>query len=85
MTKKPVNDCTEAELKLIRAISPHWYDLVTGDTEFNTPTVFRILVEKCFIENMEGPAVEALRRAYGAIFKCKPYRHTPEFDKLCEF
>lgn len=80
-----MNDCTEAELKMIRAISEHWYNLVTGDTEFNTPRVFSILAEECFIEDRRGPEVDALRRALGALQKCKIYRHTKEFDELCTF
>lgn len=77
---------SEAELKLVKALSFHWFKLITeSESDFNQPAVYRILVELVFNNDMKGPAVEALRRCNRALHACKPYRMTPEFDKLAEF
>lgn len=47
--------------------------------------IYKMTVEACFINNEQGPAVEALRRGYRAIVECSVYRGTEEFDKLLEF
>lgn len=49
------------------------------------PVLYRMLIEKAFLENLSGPAVEALRRGAKALFSCAPYRLTPEFDQLVTF
>ena len=71
---------TEGELKLIRQFIPLSF-LSCG-----TPmTTYKMCVEKAFIENMSGPHVEALRRAYRALILCEAYRHTSEFEALVQF
>ena len=75
---------SEAEQKLIGAISKHWLDVITK-TEINPPTLYRCLAEEVFVEDRKGPEVEALRRCCKAIITCNPYRMTKEFDSLCEF
>jgi hypothetical protein len=40
---------------------------------------------RVFTENQQGEHVDALRRAVIAMNNCRPYRLTPEFDKLIEF
>lgn len=47
--------------------------------------LYRMCVEKAFMDNMTGPHVEALRRAYKALNSCKVYRRTEEFESLIEF
>ncbi len=51
----------------------------------NPPALYRMAVETHFIENNQGPAIEALRRGFGALSACKPYRCTSDFEKLIEF
>lgn len=80
-----MKDWSDAELKLIKALSPHWHKLVTSDVYFCPPTVYKVLVEDAFNNNSHGPAVEALRRCSNAIHKCNPYRMTPEFDELAKY
>jgi hypothetical protein len=75
---------SEAEKKLISAISPHW-SIIASQTSIDPWAMYKILMENCFIENRQGPEIEALRRVVTALSKCTPYRMTPEFDKLCEF
>ena len=77
-------DYSEAELRLIKSISEHWFRMVK-DTDVDPITVYRILATICFEEDRKGPAVEALRRVMVCIRECKIYRMTPEFDKLCAF
>lgn len=75
---------SEAELKLIKAISPHWYGVV-HKAEVSQPSLYNILAHECFIENKRGSEVDALRRACKALSECRVYRMTEEFDQLCEF
>jgi hypothetical protein len=76
-----MNGYTEKEITLINSIGyahliPHIAD---------GPGLYRLCVEKAFVEDMKGPHIEALRRAYKAILNCSPYRHTEAFEKLLEF
>lgn len=52
----------------------------------SAPQLYRAAVEHAFINNLSGPAIEALRRAAGVMLvKGKPYRLTEEFDKLLDY
>lgn len=75
---------TNAELKLIRACSLKYLNLVKV-TDINPTSLYDMLAIDMFVGNVQGPHIDALRRAVGAIHSCNPYRWTPEFDKLCEF
>lgn len=48
-------------------------------------TLYRICVEKAFLDNMQGSHVEALRRVYLALRTGAPFRMTDEFEQLVEF
>lgn len=79
MTIKMANAVySETERKLLEAFK---YDNLI-DHVCVPHSLYRMCVEKVFVENMTGPAVEALRRVYAAIQSCKPYRLTPEFEEL---
>lgn len=68
------------EAKLMEAFSmKHLCDIIDVP-----PSLFRICVEQAFINNMQGEAVESLRRIYKACINCNPYRLTPEFEALIE-
>lgn len=45
-------------------------------------TLYRLAVENTFCNNLQGPAVDSLRRCYTAIRKCSVYRCTPEWEAL---
>lgn len=52
------------------------------DTSITVVQLYKMAVDEAFIENLQGPAVESLRRTYGAMAKCHPYRQTKEWDDL---
>lgn len=45
-------------------------------------TMYQFAVNKTFLSNLEGPAVESLRKTFDAFNKCNPVRLTKEFDSL---
>jgi len=47
--------------------------------------IYQIMVNKVFINNTQGPAVEALRRCYSAISNCTVERGSKAFNKLAAF
>lgn len=47
-------------------------------------SLYDCAVKKAFTENLQGNAVESLRRTYSALTKCFPLRLTKEFDDLIE-
>jgi len=49
------------------------------------PVIYRMCVEKAFIDNMIGPEVDSLRRCVKSLYNCKVYRMTPEWDSMIEF
>lgn len=49
-------------------------------------SVYRVAVEEAFLKDLHGPAVDALRRGANAyLVHNKPFRMTPEFDKLVQY
>ena len=75
------NGYTKREVKLIKM-----FDLEHLIEDVDNPyALFRMCVEVCFLKNMQGPHVEALRRAYKAMKDCSVYRHTEAFEALLEF
>lgn len=77
------NAYSEKELALIKALSPHWYNLVMEGTDIPAPNIYRILIEDAFVNDKTGPAVESLRRIGKSLLQeCKIYRCTKEFDDL---
>ena len=75
---------SDAELKLINAISEQWAAIISNAV-IDPPNLYKLLAVGVFIDNRVGPEIEALRRVCKAIYDGLPYRHTPEFDALCEF
>jgi len=47
--------------------------------------VYRSAMEQAFLDDMQGPEVESLRRCMRALQKGEPYRNTPEWDELIKF
>lgn len=72
-------DYSEGEIQLIKHfgymdIAPH----------LDPVNLYRLMVNRAFLKDMQGPMVEALRRAANALEACKIYRMTPEWEKLLE-
>jgi hypothetical protein len=72
----PTFEYSAKELRLIEALSPHIYKLITNNlfNDVPPPRVFEMIIFDLFLEDKKGPAVEALRRAYKAFKKCEVYR-----------
>lgn len=77
-------DYSEAERRLISKLSNHWINVI-DKTSITPHRLYEILATEVFIENKQGPEIEALRKVMKACLDCKPYRMTPEFDELCQF
>lgn len=45
-------------------------------------TMYRMMMEKAFIDGMTGPEVEAVRRCNKALRDCTVYRNTRAWDML---
>ena len=75
------NGYTEGEMKMFWGLRMEGYI-----PQFNNPEgVYLKCVEQCFIMDLRGPAVEALRRTYKALEENGPKRHTNEFEDLVKF
>jgi hypothetical protein len=77
------NEYSDAEKKMFVELG---YDKSLFDY-IDPVGLYRMAVTKCFLNNLSGPAVEALRRGGNAVLEYRPrvYRMTAEFDKLVEF
>lgn len=74
---------SDKELKLFDYFG--FRDLAEKCTSLSVVPLYRMCLEKAFIEDMKGPEVEALRRAAKAlIMDASPYRRTQEFEALLE-
>lgn len=71
---------SEGEIKMITACGCQ--ELIGKMDVFQ---LYRICVDTVFLHDIQGPHVEALRRAFKAFHECKPYRLTPEFEELIKF
>jgi hypothetical protein len=72
---------SEKEIKLFNSLG--YNDLLAHIEPY---VLYRMAVEKVFLDNLSGPNIEALRRAAKSMLvDGKPYRFTPEFEKLLEW
>lgn len=77
---------SDQEIRMFKDLS--WGYLFEGtfvDNPVEVWPMYRMAAEKAFIENTQGPAVEALRKGIRAMTECKPYRRTPEFEELIKY
>lgn len=66
------------EIKMFTALGQ--YDLLLHNI---VPTaVYKTAVDHAFVNDMKGPAVDALRRTYRALWDCSAYRMTAQWDDL---
>ncbi len=79
------NDYSSAEENMFHGCEYGHMLVRVYDGDMDIMTIYRMCVEKAFCNNSQGPAYDALRRAYKAIRQCTHYRMTPEFDKLISF
>lgn len=75
---------TEYSEKEIKLINYFGFKNIIYDCSILPPTIYRMMVEKAFSENMNGKEVESLRRCYNALVKCKTYRMTKEWDSMID-
>jgi hypothetical protein len=54
------------------------------DSCITAPVIYRMCVEKAFLNNMQGEAVESLRRCFSALVGSKVFRMTPEWDEMID-
>jgi len=69
---------SDNELKMFRAlgIDPSLFCLEPS-------SLYRIILDHIFCNNLQGPEVESFRRCYNGAFRSsKIYRNTEEFDNL---
>lgn len=75
------NEFSENEAKLIAMFG--YADLIESGS-LSPLMLYRMCMEKAFVDGMQGPHVDALRRVMKAVRDCEPLRHTPEFEALTE-
>lgn len=75
-------DYSDAERRLFRVFD---FEYLCEYRNIAPVMIYRNCVEVAFLKVMAGPAVDALRRGYGALQECAIYRMTPEFDALISF
>jgi hypothetical protein len=70
-----------SEIELFRVIPGAFFD-----DSIAAPMLYRTAVEHCFLNNLQGPAVEALRKAAKCLLTGEgPYRFTNDFEDLLIF
>ena len=74
------NGYSKGEILLIRSFG---YENLIG--LISPPQLYRACVEFAFRENLQGPNVEALRRASIALANDAAHRNTIEFEELIRF
>ena len=75
-----MHEYSKKEIQMFTALNPFYKKLI--ESNMAASGLYRIAVEDCFVQNLQGSAVESLRRTATALRDCKPYRMTPEFDSL---
>lgn len=72
---------SDKEKEMVKVLYPNMLPVVE---QLSPATLFRILAEHCFLNKIEGPAAESLRRLILEMNKVDHaiYRNTPEWDSL---
>ena len=74
-----LEEYSQKELKLIE----HYGFLeIIKKVELNPPSLYRMMMEKAFVDNDQDIYHEALRKCMEAFMDCKIYRLTKEWDDL---
>ena len=74
-----LSEYSEKEKKLIAYFG--YSDIICKITPI---TMYKMMMEKAFIDNMTGPEVESVRRCNKALKEFSCYRCTPEWDAMIE-
>jgi hypothetical protein len=77
-----MKEYSDKEIKLMTYFG---YGEFAKDAFAAAPTIYKMMVEKAFINNMQGLEIESLRRCYKCIQDCSIYRMTPEWDNMISF
>lgn len=78
-----LSDYSENEIKLFKALGmEHQLKASTKDDYITPVTMYRTAMEKAFINDMRGPAVESLRRCMFHLRKTDILRRTEDWDNL---
>lgn len=78
---KEYPDYSEKEIEMFNALGLS--DKIKFFAE-NPVQLYHLAVERCFVNNLTGVAVDSLRRCIIALNQCKVYRGTQEWDDLIE-
>jgi len=73
------NDYSEKEKLLFK-----YFSLDHLMVQLNPITLYRMAGERAFLDKMEGPEVDSLRRCIIASNNCSVYRVSPEWDAMIE-
>lgn len=73
------------ERKILKALKKDYFIKLAEDDKLMVPNMLNTVALEVFVEHLQGPAVDALRKIVIANQKMAPYRNTPEYEKLCEF
>lgn len=78
---KEYPDYSEKEIEMFNALGLS--DKIKFFAE-NPVQLYHLAVERCFVNNLTGVAVDSLRRCIIALNQCKVYRGTQGWDDLIE-
>lgn len=77
-----MNKYSQKEFEMIKAIHPEYSKYLDNHPIF---VVYRMTAEYAFVNNLQGKAVDSLRRCLKEMYKVDAiYRNTPEWDNLIE-
>lgn len=77
---------SDQEIKLFKDLGwGYLFENTFVDNPIEPFVMYRMASESAFINNSQGNAVEALRKGMKAMSESKPYRFTPEFEKLIDY
>lgn len=78
---KSTMEYSKKELEMFTLLD---YEDLCYKTNLYPPSVYQIVAEACFIKDLQGLAVDSLRRCMEAFKKSEVWRMTPEWDALIE-
>ena len=76
-----MSELTDAEIRLFKGVGQGWLIPLVQAGQIFAPNAYDMAAMEVFINDNQGPWVEALRRAV-ARMKNGGYRGNPEFDKM---
>ena len=71
---------SDKEIELIKALG--YEDLI--DTSISPPSLYRVMAEKCFLDDIRDSRADSVRRCMKALCHTVVYRMTPQWDELIQ-